>query len=92
MGSVTGRMEASKDQLDLAMLNINQRVTALVAGVLNPELGRDSLVIGTPTNVLAYDVEKNADLFYKDVADGENGMVLINFDRLNHKEYFLLQG
>ena len=71
MGSVTGRMETSKDQLDLAMLNINQRVTALTAGVLNPELGHDSLVIGTPTNVLAYDVEKNADLFYKDVADGK---------------------
>ena len=70
MGSAAGRMETSRDQHDLAMLNINQRVTALVAGDLSgaesgAAAGRDVVLIGTPTNVLAYDVEKNADLFYK---------------------------
>ena len=27
------------------------------------------LLVGTPTNFLAYDVENNSDLFYKDVSD-----------------------
>ncbi len=46
-------------------LNINQRVTALTTGQLNPESRRDCLLVGTPTNLLAYDVEKNADIFHK---------------------------
>jgi len=27
---------------------------------------RDTLVVGTPTNLLAYDVENNTDIFYKE--------------------------
>ena len=30
----------------------------------------EQLLIGTQTNLLAYDVDNNADIFYKDVADG----------------------
>jgi Bardet-Biedl syndrome 2 protein len=58
------------------MLNINQRVTSLAAGHLSPDHGRDCLFVGTPTNLLAYDVEENADLFYKDVPDGANAIVV----------------
>ncbi len=50
---------------DLAMLNINQRVTAIATGKLDPETDRDCLLVGTPTNLLVYDVEKNADIFHK---------------------------
>ena len=31
---------------------------------------RDVLLIGTPNNLLAYDVEENRDLFFRDVPDG----------------------
>lgn len=43
-------------------------MTAVCTGVLTPEKHkRDVLLVGTPTNVLAYDVNDNADLFYKEV-------------------------
>ena len=51
-------------------LNINKEVTALTAGVLNPVLGRDVLLIGTSTSLQAYDVYANQDLFFKDTPDG----------------------
>jgi len=54
---------------DITLLNINQSVTSVCAGALNPlKPDTDMLLIGTPTNVLAYDVDDNADLFYKEVA------------------------
>ena len=33
----------------------------------SPKVERDILAIGTPTSLLAYDVENNSDLFYKEV-------------------------
>uniref|UniRef100_A0A2R8N0F2 Bardet-Biedl syndrome 2 protein homolog n=1 Tax=Callithrix jacchus TaxID=9483 RepID=A0A2R8N0F2_CALJA len=61
---------------DVSLLNINQAVSCLTAGVLNPELGCDTLLVGTQTNLLAYDVYNNSDLFYREVADGANAIVL----------------
>ena len=63
-------MQAGLANQEIAMLNINQRVTAIQAGRLDPDSNRDVLLVGTPTNLLAYDVERNADLFHKDVPDG----------------------
>ena len=46
-------MDASQASQEMAMLNINQRVTALSAGNLNPQRSNnDILLIGTPTNLL----------------------------------------
>ncbi|XP_048461695.1 Bardet-Biedl syndrome 2 protein homolog isoform X2 [Rhincodon typus] len=59
-----------------SLLNINQNVSCLTAGVLNPGLRRDMLLVGTQTNLLAYDVHNNSDVFYKEVADGANAIVL----------------
>ncbi len=42
-------------------------MTSLAAGKLDPELDQDVLVVGSQTNVLAYDVEQNSELFYKEV-------------------------
>jgi len=42
-------------------------VSAVATGQLNSS-GCDTLLIGTPTNFLAYDVENNSDLFYRDVS------------------------
>ena len=72
MGYMSGRMVANQSNHDLNILNINQKILCLTAGRLNDAINRDSLVVGTPTNLLAYDVENNSDLFYKDVPDGAN--------------------
>ena len=34
---------------------------------LDPTLDRDILIIGTQTTLLAYDIQENKDLFYKEV-------------------------
>ncbi|PNI63890.1 BBS2 isoform 4 [Pan troglodytes] len=70
------RVFQSPLESDVSLLNINQAVSCLTAGVLNPELGYDALLVGTQTNLLAYDVYNNSDLFYREVADGANAIVL----------------
>lgn len=60
------RMTVSSD-LDVMLLSFGQHITALTAGILDPSLGNDVLLVGSQTNLLVYDVETNADLFYKDV-------------------------
>ncbi|XP_014207589.1 Bardet-Biedl syndrome 2 protein homolog [Copidosoma floridanum] len=54
---------------EIAELQIGRQVTALCAGRFGDE-ERDVLLIGTSTHVLAYQVEDNADLFYKELPDG----------------------
>lgn len=61
-----GRLEQNKTNADITLLNINQQVSALCCGSLD-DSQRDVLFVGTPTNLLAYDVENNSDLFYKEV-------------------------
>lgn len=70
------RVSQSPLESDTSLLNINQIVSCLAAGVLNPDLGYDTLVVGTQTNLLAYDVYNNSDLFYREVSDGANAVVL----------------
>ncbi|XP_078490240.1 BBSome complex member BBS2-like [Ciona intestinalis] len=55
---------------------MNQSVSAICAGQLDPDSKRDVLCIGTQTNLLAYDVHDNKDLFYKEVPDGINSIVM----------------
>lgn len=62
-----GRIEIGADQ-DITLLNINQSVSAVNAGQLDPNKQNDVLVVGTQTNLLVYDVDNNSDLFYKDVS------------------------
>lgn len=46
-------------------MEILLQVTALVAGRLGDTAERDALLVGSATNLLAYDVENNADIYYK---------------------------
>ncbi|TWW76158.1 Bardet-Biedl syndrome 2 protein -like protein [Takifugu flavidus] len=70
------RLSHSSQDSDVCLLNINQGVTCLTAGQLGPSTVGDTLVVGSQTNLLAYDVHDNADVFYKEVADGANAVVL----------------
>ena len=60
---------------NIRFLNINKDITALSCGRLRPSIEREVLLVGTQTNLLAYDVEENADMFYKEVADGVSALI-----------------
>lgn len=51
----------------VSLLNVNQGVRAVCAGHLNPDDEKDILVVGTSSSLLAYHVDNNTDLFYKEV-------------------------
>ncbi|CAH1270190.1 BBS2 [Branchiostoma lanceolatum] len=75
-GIASGRMSVSGENSDISLLNIQQAVSAVSAGKLDPTSNCDSLLVGTQTNLLAYDVINNSDLFYKDTPDGVNAVVV----------------
>mmetsp|Transcript_55833 Transcript_55833/g.120703 ORF Transcript_55833/g.120703 Transcript_55833/m.120703 type:complete len:717 (+) Transcript_55833:177-2327(+) len=63
-------------QNEVMFLNINRKITSVRAGALNPNLEHDVLMVGTQTSLMVYDVEENADLFFKEVHDGVNVIAL----------------
>ncbi|RLN51374.1 hypothetical protein BBJ29_000638 [Phytophthora kernoviae] len=63
------------EQSSVRFLKINRRVTAVAAGKFGATDTGDTLVVGTESSLLAYDVEKNSDIFYKDVPDGVSAML-----------------
>lgn len=62
----------------ISMLNINAGVTSLATGILDTSEQKQVLFVGTKTSILAYDVNDNRDLYYKEVADGANAIVVGN--------------
>ncbi|XP_066541115.1 Bardet-Biedl syndrome 2 protein homolog isoform X2 [Hoplias malabaricus] len=72
------RLSQSTQDSDISLLNINQAVSCLTAGTLGPNTTGDTLLVGSQTNLLAYDVHDNADIFYREVTDGANAIVLGN--------------
>ena len=56
----------------MRFLNTNKEIVALESGQLDPSRSNELLFIGSQTNLLAYDVEQNADVFDYEVADGLN--------------------
>ena len=48
-----------QDTPKVRYLNINKNITAVASGRLDPNIGRDILLVGTNTDVMAYDVEEN---------------------------------
>ncbi|XP_038211114.1 Bardet-Biedl syndrome 2 protein-like [Zerene cesonia] len=71
-GIVGGRAQRSEAHAEVSELNLSQAVIALAAGALRVDCTRDILLIGSPTQILAYDVHDNTDLFFKEVPDGVN--------------------
>ncbi|XP_063169031.1 Bardet-Biedl syndrome 2 protein isoform X2 [Candoia aspera] len=83
----TNRLVLSTQDADISLLNINEAISCLTAGMLNPGLGCDSLLVGTRTSLLAYDVHNNADLFYTGVTgDNVRALALCDFDGDGKKE------
>lgn len=64
---MSGAATWSQVNKEISLLSVNRNVSSLCAGRLHPELEQDILVVGTPSSVLAYNVENNKDLFYKEV-------------------------
>ncbi|XP_076681212.1 BBSome complex member BBS2 [Andrena cerasifolii] len=60
---------------ELAELQIGAEITALCTGQLNED-ERDVLLIGTTTHLLAYRIEDNADMFYKEMSDGARCIIV----------------
>lgn len=62
-------LNPNAQQLDgnVSLLNVNQVITSLACGQLDEQLKKDLLVVGTNTNIIAYDIDRNVDLFFKEV-------------------------
>ena len=53
---------------NVVFLNANQVITSLACGQLDEQLKKDMLVVGTKTNIVAHDIDRNVDLFFKEVS------------------------
>ena len=53
----------------------------MCAGKLNPNIQNDVLAVGSQTNLMVYDVEKNTDLFYKEVRTDSSEKKLSHFQQ-----------
>lgn len=51
----------------VSFLNVNESVTAICAGRLKPDEDKDILAIGSSSSILAYHVDNNSELFFKEV-------------------------
>ncbi|XP_027838207.2 Bardet-Biedl syndrome 2 protein homolog isoform X2 [Aphis gossypii] len=70
-----------RPEKDISYLNINQKITALLAGKAIPNDEKDILVVGTVGSILAYNVDLNSDLFFKEIPDGVTAIAIgkLNF-------------
>lgn len=64
----SGHFGPKTELSNINLLNINQQIISVATGRLDQNADRDILLVGTATNLMAYDVENNKDLFYKDVS------------------------
>lgn len=77
----TGAAVGVAEDTSLQTLNFGKAPTALASGQLyspgstEVESTYDALLFGATTSLLAYDVEQNKQLFYKDVEDGVQAVV-----------------
>ena len=67
---------AEEDGGEVTYLNINKKITAVSSGCLDGvgPGGKDVLLVGTATDLLAYDVDDNKDRFHVDVGDGVSAL------------------
>jgi len=76
-----GQLDAQREQHpgwepmqgDTSMLNVQRLVTGLAVAPLGKR-GKEVLLLGTATDLTAYDVLKNSDLFFRDLPDGVHAL------------------
>jgi Bardet-Biedl syndrome 2 protein len=59
-----------ESKVELRYLNINRELKALHSAKLEAAVACEMLLVGSPTHILAYNVEENRDIFLKEVASG----------------------
>ncbi|KAL9649660.1 hypothetical protein ABK040_003337 [Willaertia magna] len=59
----------------MLFLNVNKDVKCLSAGAFKPGVKKETMVIGTQTNLISYNVETNSDIYYRDVSDGVSRII-----------------
>jgi Bardet-Biedl syndrome 2 protein len=58
------------NKVELRYLNINRELKALHAGKLEASSTSDMLFVGSSTHILAYNVEENRDVYFREVSSG----------------------
>mmetsp|Transcript_5177 Transcript_5177/g.4668 ORF Transcript_5177/g.4668 Transcript_5177/m.4668 type:complete len:749 (-) Transcript_5177:13-2259(-) len=77
----------------IKFLNFNRNVTALTAGSFKvKDNDIDYLFVGTNNNVLAYNVDRNSDIFFKDVQDGVNTLVIGKMNGISNDPVLFVGG
>lgn len=80
-----GRASELSLDSDISLLSINKSVSSVAAGSLDPVGVNDMLMVGTQTDLLAYDVQNNTDAFYKEAPDGVNAIVIGTLGTINSR-------
>lgn len=70
LNASNNRLSWTETNSDVAMLNFNQEIRAIETGCLSKDDIKEILVIGSPTQLLAYHVDNNHDIFFKDIMEG----------------------
>ncbi|KAF4656304.1 Bardet-Biedl syndrome 2 protein [Perkinsus olseni] len=79
LGTAEGKVlivtPTSAGERKVVQLNVNKKITALATWMRSEgESGPDLLCIATSSSLSAYDVERNSDVFYRDMPDGVSAL------------------
>ncbi|CAF0848460.1 unnamed protein product [Rotaria sp. Silwood1] len=74
--------QAQQLEGNISLLNVNQVITSLACGQLDEQLKKDLLVVGTSTNIVAYDIDRNVDIFFKENPDGAHAITIGHWGEL----------
>jgi Ciliary BBSome complex subunit 2, middle region/Ciliary BBSome complex subunit 2, C-terminal/Ciliary BBSome complex subunit 2, N-terminal len=85
-GNIGGLLSMSYTTIPLTCVVISLIIIISLLGSLDPDLSKitntkvtdvaDTLFVGTESNLLAYDVDRNSDVFFRDTQDGVNSLVI----------------
>ncbi|XP_062545338.1 Bardet-Biedl syndrome 2 protein homolog [Armigeres subalbatus] len=75
-GLQNSKLSISEIKNDIAMLNMNFPIRAIIAGKLKRDDDRDILVIGSSSHLLAYHVDENYNLFQRDFPEGVRSLLI----------------
>ncbi|XP_058820192.1 Bardet-Biedl syndrome 2 protein homolog isoform X3 [Topomyia yanbarensis] len=81
-GLQNSKLSVSEIKNDIAMLNMNFPIRAIVAGKLQGDDERDVLVIGSASHFLVYHVDENYNLFQRDFHEGVRSISIGSFANL----------